>query len=163
MDFRYACRTCGHRGKTDKGEDACGKFQIKIDLMKDGCSWHINEPVTCATCKRQYDPSEVTVYITDTMECCYVCQNCYSQFHTCGTCEIYPKCGFSEDHTEPQVVTKTVRQGFMTMQTQVKNPTLVHRHCSTCQCSWNADGDCQRENETGAHCPHWQLRKSLLQ
>lgn len=161
MEFKYACRTCGHRGKTNDGQDACSKFKIKIDLSKDGCSWHIAQLVTCSTCKQQFAPSEVTAYVTDTMKVCYVCKNCYSQFYTCGTCENYPKCGFSEDRTEPQVVTKTIRQGFMTMQTQVKNPTLVQRHCSICQCS--SDGDCQRENENGAHCPHWQLRKSLLQ
>ena len=110
MDFKYACRTCGNKGKTNDNQDACAKFKIKIDLSKDGCSWHTNEFITCATCGRQYNPNEVTAYITDTMEVCYVCKNCYSQFHTCGTCEIYPKCGFSEDRTEPQVVTKTIRQ-----------------------------------------------------
>ena len=125
MDFKYACRTCGNRGKTNDNQDACAKFKIKIDLSKDGCSWHTNEFITCAICGRQYNPNEVTAYITDTMEVCYVCKNCYSQFHTCGTCEIYPKCGFSEDRTEPQVVTKTIRQGFMTMQTQVNVIVLL--------------------------------------
>ena len=68
------------------------------------------------------------------------------------------ECGFRTDHTMPAYVTQNVRKGFMTMQTQVKNPNLVEKHCTTCRCSIDDRGTCGKENNAGSDCPHWAFK-----
>ena len=66
------------------------------------------------------------------------------------------------DRSEPQVVMRTVRQGMMTMQTQVKNPNLVRKHCLNCVCSYGTQGDCCAD-QNGEGCKNWQAIQELLQ
>ena len=88
------------------------------------------------------------------------CNNCYQHYHTCNTCINQLICGFKNDHSEPQVVMKTVHQGFMTMQQQVKNPNLIAKHCTTCKCSWDRE-NCHKDNN-GICCPNYQLNTEIL-
>lgn len=63
------------------------------------------------------------------------CVDCYKQFDTCIMCCNGNTCAFETDPSPiPKVVTQTMRQGPMVMQTQVKNPERVKQFCFPCKC-----------------------------
>ena len=74
------------------------------------------------------------------------------------------ECAFANDHSEPQMVMKTARQGGMIMQTQVKNPNLIKKHCLNCDCAYIMDGEplCLKDSPEFS-CQNWKLQKTLLQ
>lgn len=149
-------------GATSDGTPACAKFKIAIKPEEDFCAWHVNEnATTCALCG---SPENIILYNFED-EFVPVCQNHAKQLISCKTCMHGKICGFTSDRSEPQVVTKTVRQGGMIMQMQVKNPKLVEKHCNSCYCSVSSETSndivcCKDSN--GDSCPHWALDSSLL-
>ena len=145
------CKTCALRGATNTGTPACSKFKIPIE--NNGCTWHTTNTLTCELCGQPKDT--VMIWQNDNTEK-LICTDCYNSIGSCHTCVNVNTCNFKNDHSEPQVVSKTIQQGFMTMQTQVKNPHLVEKHCSTCRCS-DVNNNCFKD-DTGAGCPNWQLR-----
>ena len=148
------CKTCALRGATDTGAPACSKFKIPIDdIENNGCTWHTTNILTCEICGQPKDT--VMIWQNDNTEK-LICSGCYNLIGSCYTCVNANICNFKNDHSEPQVVSKTIQQGFMTMQTQVKNPHLVEKHCSICRCS-DVNNNCLKD-DTGAECPNWQLR-----
>lgn len=79
---------------------------------------------------------------------------CYDQYiGKCSTCSA-TICQLEKDNTLPHIVTKVVRQGPMTMQTQVLNPQLVDKYCRAgCLCF---DGNnCVRQ--TIQSCQNYKL------
>ena len=83
------------------------------------------------------------------------CVNCYQQFYTCRMCENGSMCEFETNPSPlPKVVVQTIRQGPVTMQTQVKNPQRIEEFCQKCLC-WNSeenycgkeDGWCKKYHE----------------
>ena len=59
------------------------------------------------------------------------------------------KCEFiTNPDPMPQVVMKTVRQGNMMMQTQVKNEERVQKFCPSC-CCWDKNHGCMKEFNIG--------------
>ena len=148
------CKTCILRGATNTGAPACTKFKILIgDIESNGCTWHLSESSVCEICGQKKD--SVLIWQQEEVEK-VICADCYPKMYACHTCVNSSICGFRNDHSEPQIVNKTIQQGFMTMQTQVKNPNLVEKHCSTCQCS-KTDNECFKD-ENGVECPNWRLR-----
>lgn len=148
------CKTCALRGATNTGTPACSKFKIPIDdIENNGCTWHTTNTFTCEICGQ---PKDTVMIWQDGNTEKLICSDCYNLISSCHTCVNLNICNFRNDHSEPQMVSKTIQQGFMTMQTQVKNPRLVNKHCSTCRCS-DINNNCFKD-DTGAGCPNWQLR-----
>ena len=155
------CKTCQSLGAYNDGSPGCIKFKIKVNPEEDYCSWHETkgQAIICAICKREYPISELFYWINQDGSVGYqVCKNCLDKIGSCITCAYQNECGFANDHSEPQIVMQNVQKGFMTMQTQVKNPHLVQKHCVSCRCSYgNRDPECMKD-ENGANCGHWVMR-----
>jgi hypothetical protein len=115
--------------------------------------------IPCQICNRLFWPKEMV--ITDIEDKIIItCPQCYGYINTCATCEYGKKCNFQEDHSEPQVVNRTIRQGFATVMTQMKNPNLIEKHCLNCRCGnyETADkGMCLREDNKGINCSHYKI------
>ena len=158
MDFKYKCKTCSYVGQLQDGSTGCSKFNIKIDLNKDGCSWHKSNAVTCCVCGKVDDNMILLYGATDDIY--PFCSECYEYHHTCRLCKNGNICNFKADKSEPQIVSQTIRQGFVTMQQQIKNPNLVKKHCASCKCSWNSE-NCHKD-DNGVTCPNWQLKTEML-
>ena len=165
----FICKTCGHRGATNNGTPACSYHRCLINPETDFCSWHINQDIkdACPVCGTPQKANDLTVYITDKGEITYVCKNCLQYMGVCQTCIHQSDCGLMNDKTEPPYIMKVVRQGMMTMQTQVKNPKLVVKHCQKCVCSDGTDPSikdvtCFKE-QNGTLCSNWQILPVLLQ
>ena len=158
----YLCKTCMHRGTTQNGSPACTIHKKLINLDKDFCSEHLHEAQTikCRICGNNYKQSDILVYQFDNSNV-YLCPSCSQHISTCATCINQSNCGFKADRSEPQMVSRTVRQGMMMMQTQVKNPNLIKKHCLNCLCSYGTEGDCLKD-EKGANCAKWQVIPELL-
>lgn len=157
MDFKKMCRTCANQGTFNDGSPGCVKFKIKVDLNKDFCSWHADKDVpTCIIC----GATENLIIINNDDDIITVCQEHHDVYYSCQTCENLNKCEFKQDQSEPPYIMQQVRQGPMVIQQQVKNPTLVQRHCPKCCCSSKIDGQvvCVKENQ-GYACPSWRPRK----
>ena len=152
------CKTCEYRGAMQDGSPACAKFKVPIpDIETNGCTWHHTNgnSLPCELC---HSPAEqIIIYQYDEDKELCLCEDCYNKLHTCHTCKYGRECGFNSDFTMPKYVMQNVQKGFMTMQTQVKNPTLVEKHCSTCRCSIDDKGTCAKETEVGQNCPHWMI------
>ena len=159
IPFNYRCSSCGLRGKTQDGQDACGLHKRLINPNSDGCTWHQNSTGTCALCGGAILDNPLIQFLDD--QVIPLCQNCSSVFYSCATCINAQICGFKNDHSEPQIVTQRVQNGYMVMQQQVKNPTLVERHCSTCYCSYGETNICLKDSQ-GVSCPNWQFQITLL-
>ena len=159
------CKTCASKSKTQDGRSACARFKILINPDEDFCSKHVTQGQTdvCDLCNIHLPMNQFCIWINPEGTNNYlICKNCYSKIYSCITCKYGNICGFSNDHSEPQMVMKTIRQGMMTMQTQVKNPNLVIKHCQKCHCSDGADPHikdvtCFKEQDIGV-CPKWEMR-----
>lgn len=162
IPFNYKCKTCANKRLAQNNTPACAKFKIKINPEEDFCAWHENENTAgCTICGSTDD---LIIEVIDDENYLF-CQGHYNAIHSCQGCINNNVCTFVSDHSEPQVVMKTIRQGGMIMQTQVKNPNLIQKHCSQCQCSY-ADGTsfaCVKDSSDHLGCQNWQLQKALLQ
>ena len=157
------CKYCGLKGTFQDGKPACLKFKIAINPDEDFCSWHIPESniTQCNICKKHIPMKETNVNCFED-KILLTCESCSSLLGTCHTCQYQNQCNFKSDYSEPQMVTKTIKQGMMIMQTQMKNPNLIQKHCLNCKCSYTPQGDCFKDITEGA-CPSWTLRPELLQ
>ena len=156
LPFYRLCKSCSLLGTTQQNEPACKKFKIKVVPEEDYCSWHTMDSTHCVFCSNDQN----LLIVQEGNDNYVVCPDHYAAFHSCQTCVRSNICGFKSDHSEPQIVMKTVRQGYMTMQTQVKNPNLIQKHCVKCGCYKN---DTCLKDESGQSCPSWQLQKEMLQ
>lgn len=159
MDFKKKCNTCANQGTFQDGSPGCAKFKIKVDLNKDFCSWHTEKDIPhCKFCNETQNL--IILNFDDNM--ILACPEHANLFHSCQTCDKFKdKCGFLEDSSEPQFVMKSFRQGNMIMQQQVKNPSLIQKHCPSCHCSYGDEATCLKGTEFD--CPNWSLQKELLQ
>lgn len=168
MTFKN-CRGCSMAGTYQDGSPACAKFKIPIDLDKDGCSWRISDSSSykCGICGT---PNNDNLYVYEIEnEYHYICPNCYTALGTCNTCSHTDDCGLVKDNSKPTYVFQTVRQGSMTIQSQVLNPELVMKHCSNCKCAIKNDNPqgapytCRKTLQNDISCSQWQMRHTLLQ
>ena len=157
------CRTCGFRGTFQDGSPACGltNSTIKEDLT-GFCDRHKHEDNVhhCEICQKISDKLYLYEH-NDNYR--FICQQCYSTFGTCNTCEKVNECGVLSDPTEPPFVMTTMQKGPMIVQTQIKNPNLIEKHCTTCKCAAPLDYKLCCKDENGVNCIAWQLSKVLLQ
>ena len=159
------CKTCAMKSHFQDGSPGCSKFKIHIVPEEDYCSWHetIQALATCDICKKQFSTKDLVICYINDIKFCTICQECSSYMQTCRTCVHKNICGFANDTSEPPYVMRTIQQGMMTMQTQVKNPKLIIKHCQKCKCSDGADPSirdiiCFKEIN-GDGCPHWQIEQ----
>ena len=122
------CKTCELRGAAQNGSPACIKFKTLIDNIEEqGCTWHKTQGSFCKCELCGCLAQEIIICQTDEREL-ILCSDCYSALGTCKTCAYANDCGFRNDHSEPTFVNQVTQQGFMRMQTQVKNPNLVEKY-----------------------------------
>ena len=159
------CKTCASLSKTQDGRDACARFKILINPNEDFCSQHVTKGQTevCDICGTHLPIDQFYIWTnSDETKQSLICGNCLKAMNTCATCEFGNICGFKSDRSEPQIVMKTVNNGMMRMQTQVKNPNLVIKHCQRCTCSNGADPHIRDivcfKDENGEGCKKWQMR-----
>lgn len=130
--------------------------------MTTNFSWFKSQPViiNCAFCGQPHQQIEMVCFIDDNEKSTLICPQCYGHIGTCVLCQYKAECGFQNDHSEPQIVMQTIRQGMMTMQTQVKNPNLVQKHCVNCRCSYDNNNQpvCMKE-ENGINCSRFNMLK----
>ena len=160
------CVTCGNKGTFQDGTPGCIKFKIPVNLQKDGCSWHIdmNNLYRCKIC----GAAETSLLVFDyNQEYHYICEPCFKKLDTCATCS-HTNCTLEQDNSMPTYVFQTIQQGMMTMQTQVKNPELVKKHCPSCKCMVKNDNPkgapylCGKEVSNGSTCKSWELNSQFL-
>ena len=120
----------------------------EVNPNESFCSEHVDELKVCDLCGQPYVGPDIihfkngeSIYIT--------CQHCQSQMGTCAMCTHGNECKFETDPSPiPAVVNKVVRQGNMTMQTQVKNPERIKITCEAgCPC-WDPEAECCKEFST---------------
>ena len=138
------CSTCRLHDKTKK---VCLLFGMPMQDT-DYCSKHADKITLCDICGQ---PLLGTTYVEydDEGECHQYCERCHQAFNTCQLCSSFQKCEFQTNPDPmPQVVMKTVRQGNMMMQTQVKNEERVQKFCPSC-CCWDENHGCMKEFNVG--------------
>lgn len=139
-DTPDTCATCGIRhpqklicqltGQAVTDNDFCSKHQEILDV--------------CDLCNKF---TTLTLIHKEGEKNYFICQNCFSSFSTCRMCASGKHCAFEADTTLPKIVTQTIRQGHMVMQTQVRNPELVKKTCEAgCKCYDKAGQYCRRED-----------------
>lgn len=160
MDFKYLCRTCRRQGTFRDGSPGCAKFNIKVNPEEDFCAWHEEKNIsTCVFCGE----TNGLILAEFNNQWYYICPDHLNVLYTCQACEHADTCGFKEDHTEQQYVMRQTRQGPMIVQQQVKNPSLITKHCATCHCAYGDAHNCFKEEfATSPGCPNWQLKTGLL-
>ena len=158
IPFYKKCRSCGLRGQFNDGTPGCSKFKIKVNPDEDFCSWHEAENInTCCICGT---PSKSLYLWLENDEYHTICEKCFASIGKCPTCQYNNTCELMTDQSEPPYVMQTVQQGMMIMQTQVKNPSLVNRHCPSCRCSYGST-NCIKDNKE-ATCNNWVLNRSII-
>ena len=136
------CNTCGLANRSRK---QCRLSGIPIDLNKDFCSHYVYDPNTCEICHNPVLNTTSVLELDDNGNWHIYCPNCINLLKTCQVCRSFQSCAFETDPNPlPKVVTKTVRQGNMVMQAQVKNEERVKALCHTC-CCWNEEYGCMKE------------------
>lgn len=139
------CRTCCLRNEAQK---ACQLTGVPIDLDTDFCSKHMEEPRTCSLCGGVLI-GETFLVETAEGEWNEYCARCNALFNTCQMCPKFQVCEFlTNPDPMPKVVMKTVRQGNMVMQMQVKNEERAQKFCPSCGC-WDENHGCMKEFNIG--------------
>lgn len=143
MDIVKHCKTCL---LSDKEQMVCMLSNQPIDLSADFCSKHRAELHKCSICRRSMISPGI-IEINDSGEVIEYCNECNAKVGTCYLCNCVNQCAFNNDpNPMPKVVLKTIRQGNMMMQAQVKNEERVKLFCHSCPC-WDAEfAECQKEN-----------------
>ena len=90
---------------------------------------------------------EVPIFTEDGTFIKYLCGRCLKIPAQCGLCEKAQICPFETDSSPlPKVVMKTIQQGNMMLQTQIKNPERIEITCKTqCPC-FSEEFGCLKEN-----------------
>lgn len=140
------CRTCALR---NEAKQVCQLTGIPINLDIDYCSKHTEDLTNvCDMCGSLMlapgfveSDAEGKVHI--------YCHRCNQLFSTCQLCDNVAKCEFETNPDPmPKVVMKTVRQGNMVMQTQVRNEERMKKICPSCSC-WSDEFGCLKEFNIG--------------
>ena len=148
MSIKY-CRTCR---LSDKDKQVCLLFGIPVNLDIDYCSKHADEIISCNICgAHMITPG----FVQEDAEGNWLkyCDRCNQLFNTCQLCSHARTCEFETNPDPmPKVIVKTVQQGNMVMQAQVKNPDRIAKFCHNCIC-WLSDGidACGKEFNIGCY------------
>lgn len=139
------CETCA---LADKVKNICMMFGMSIKPEEDYCSKHRVELYKCEVCGRPMATLGILEQ-DDTGQWHRYCEECNKLYNTCQVCPNFQKCEFQTNPDPmPKVVVKTIQQGNMRMQTQIKNEERVKKFCHTC-CCWNAESGCLKDFNAG--------------
>lgn len=141
------CNTCI---LSDKNKKICQINGIRINLEEDFCSHHSTELEKCEICGQFMLPQGIWFEQDEENGIWHkFCGNCNKLLNTCQACDKFNICPFETDPDPmPKVVVKTIRQGNMTMQTQVKNEERIKKFCHSCNC-WNEECGCMKTFNIG--------------
>lgn len=136
------CNTCGFK---DEQRSLCLVYNRQIDLDKDFCSLHQEEPTKCDICGNLMLKDGAIIDITEENNSLIYCGKCHQLMRTCQLCCNYEKCEFETNPSPiPKVVVKTIQQGNMTVQIEVKNEERIKLLCVECPCYDGALG-CKKD------------------
>lgn len=132
------CKTCGIRALNQQ----TGKLVCSITGLPaadDGyCDHHTYEVDKCALCGAPLIIKDGTLIVQfDDGNYGTLCHQCMQQYGTCHSCTHLNECKFMDTSYRPDlppVIMKTVQQGMMMVQTQVKNPDRENECCPGCTC-----------------------------
>ena len=131
------CKKCGHA----QASQVCKIDNTPIADIENGfCACYTESPYICEYCGRHL-VSEQVIYTYGIQSSFHLlCPDCIERINTCNTCEKASQCRFENDHTipEPAYVMKTIQQGPMIQQIQIKNPKRINLTCKVnCPCFHN--------------------------
>ena len=140
MEYIFHCNTCGLR---DPSQNICLLHKHQVDPNEDFCSKH-RQVYRCEHCG-SITLSPIIEVDNDTIH--LWCMNCSQERNTCSFCVHNNICSFENDPSPlPKVVMKTMNQGNMYVQTQVRNPERIRETCQkNCEC-FDAENGCLRQN-----------------
>jgi len=147
------CKTCGNLASMHPKGWACrrlsnGNYIHEVDPEIDYCSKHTNgiQPLVCDACGQSGLIDYICSWKDDFADMKILCPSCYSKTNTCYMCRSAQTCDFETNPIPiPPIVTKTIRQGPMVMQTQIRNPDRVAETCAkNCSC-YDPEKGCLRE------------------
>lgn len=130
------CNTCAC---CDKIKEMCLYYGTHIDIAKDFCSKHADSLEFCDICGKPIVTSSF-LQQDDEGNWVKICNQCNNLLNTCQLCTCAHVCEFETNPDPmPKTIVKTIQQGNMVMQTQIKNPDRIAKFCYGCPC-WMGDG-----------------------
>ena len=121
----------------------CDLTNWEIKPLEDSCFRHTRSFTSCELCNMPITGKKYLEFIND--EYHVLCASCSSKMYTCQLCGEGQQCLFLTDPSPiPKTIMKTIQQGNMVMQTQVRNPEREKITCTKCIC-W-IESECQKEN-----------------
>ena len=134
-----SCHNCIYAVRADS---TCARLQTSVDLQRDVCPFYASVPHVCSICHRT---GRVEDLLIDAKTNQLICAECLAAASTCKLCAHNSSCDFETNPSPlPKVIVQNIRQGNMTMQTQIRNPERVKITCAAgCKCYIN--GDCARQ------------------
>ena len=115
IPFFYKCKSCGQRGQTNDGREACAKFKIVINPEEDFCSWHTTKDSSkCAFCG---SADNLILYDIGNDDHLIVCSKCYPALFSCQTCANAQDC-----LSVKKIIRKVVRIGNYILNLLNSNP-----------------------------------------
>ena len=155
------CNTCGY---CDKNKQICLFYNIQVNIDKDFCSKHIAEPIRCEICQSLMTTKGSFLEQDNEDNWHMYCGRCKTLLSTCQTCKKVAVCPFETDpNPMPKVVMKTVQNGNMIMQTQVRNEERIKLFCLSCDCWDSEENQCRKELniECNKKIGNWNSRNPL--
>ena len=134
--------TCNSCALKTKDGYHCSLTSWEINPFEDSCFRHTRSITICEICNIPIVGTKYLELIGNTYH--VLCTQCNAKMYTCQSCDKGQECLFLTDPSPvPKVTNKTIRQGNMIMQTQIKNPEREKITCTKCQC-W-IENECQKE------------------
>ena len=134
------CNTCAC---FNKNKNICGLSGIPMEGDKDYCSKHTDTILRCEVCGNMMLVPGSIIEIDSEGKSHQFCPRCRELLKTCQTCSAL--CEFETNPDPmPKVVVKTVRQGNIQMQTQIRNPDRESKFCHSCGC-YDEELGCKRQ------------------
>lgn len=141
-----SCKTCM---LCNKQKSICLLNGATVKMEIDDCSKHSKYLDYCDICRSPVLPDGLVIEEDENGELHTICGRCNQALSTCQSCKQFQICPFETDPNPlPKVVMKTIRQGNMMMQTQIKNEERVKALCHTCGC-WSEECGCMKEFNVG--------------
>jgi hypothetical protein len=137
--FCSSCAILDHR------QQVCCLSGRKKNPEVDFCSEHVYSLEHCDKCGTVLLPSQMHINVLDGNVLEILCPKCANLKTSCQNCAKKTECEFetNPDPTPPYII-KTIAQGGMRMQTQVRNPERENKFCKDCSC-WIDDVGCCKD------------------
>ena len=138
------CKTCGY---LHPQAPMCQLRGEQVDVNTDFCSKHqeISVVGNCAICGNPIYNTNLLLDMQEDGTFRHIHLACGRMLNTCNTCKHHLQCEFETNpDPTPKLITQTVRQGNMIMQTQIRNPDRVHKFCYECPC-FDSENECLKQ------------------